>query len=134
MSNKALVPHLVVNDGEQAIAFYEQAFGARLEAKHAADDGKRLMHAHLDLDGQALYLHDEFPEFGGSGASAPSRLGGASCTLHLEVDDADTAWARALAAGAEATMPLDNQFWGARYGQLRDPFGHMWSIGGPLKD
>lgn len=134
MTTKALIPHLVVSDGKQAIAFYEKAFGARLEASHPAEDGKRLMHAHLDLDGQTLLLHDEFPEFGGAGAAAPSRLGGASCTLHLEVGDADAAWARAVEAGAEITMPLDDQFWGARYGQLRDPFGHMWSIGGPLKE
>lgn len=134
MSSTALVPHLVVSDGEAAIAFYEKAFGAKLEAKHPADDGKRLMHAHLSLGGGALYLHDEFPEYGDSGgAKAPNRLGGASCTLHIEVTDADAAWAQAQAAGTEVLMPLDNQFWGARYGQLRDPFGHVWSIGGPLK-
>ncbi|WP_149193646.1 VOC family protein [Luteimonas suaedae] len=135
MSSIALVPHLAVSDGEAAIAFYEKAFGAKLEAKHPADDGKRLMHAHLNFDGAALYLHDEFPEYGGSGgATAPNRLGGVSCVLHLEVADADAGWAQAVDAGAEVVMALENQFWGARYGQLRDPFGHVWSIGGPLKE
>lgn len=134
MNQSTIVPHLAVNDGEAAIAFYEKAFGATLEGKHLADDGKRLMHAHLKLGAGALFLHDEFPEYDqDGGARAPTRLGGASCTLHLDVPDADSAWAQALKAGAEVVMALDNQFWGMRYGQLRDPFGHVWSIGGPLK-
>lgn len=128
------IPHLVVNDGEAAIAFYGKAFGAALQEKHPADDGKRLMHAHLKLGAGALFLHDEFPEYGdeAGGARAPTRLGGASCVLHLDVDDADRIWKQALDAGAEIIMPLDDQFWGMRYGQLRDPFGHVWSIGAPL--
>jgi PhnB protein len=133
MSKYTPVPHLVVNDGEAAISFYEKAFGAKLETKHPAEDGKRLMHAHLKLGSSALMLHDDFPEFGDQGAKPPTRLGGASCTIHLEVPDADVAWNRALKAGAEIVMPLDNQFWGARYGQIKDPFGHLWSIGGPVK-
>lgn len=134
MNNPTLTPHLVVNDGEAAIAFYERAFDATLEAKHPAEDGKRLMHAHLKLGAGALFLHDEFPESGDcGGAKAPARLGGASCTLHLEVPDAEAAWGQAIEAGAEVVMALDNQFWGARYGQIKDPFGHLWSIGGPLK-
>jgi PhnB protein len=133
MNNPALIPHLAVNDGEAAIAFYQQAFGAVLEAKHPADDGKRLMHVHMTLGAGALFLHDDFPEYGDQGAKAPTRLGGASCTLHLEVADADATWERAVQAGASVLMPLDNQFWGMRYGQIKDPFGHIWSIGGPVK-
>ena len=133
MSISTLIPHLVVNDGEAAIAFYEKAFGATLEAKHPAEDGKRLMHVHLKLGPGALFLHDDFPEFGEHGAKAPSRLGGTSCTLHLDVLDADTAWEQAIKAGAIVLMPLDNQSWGMRYGQIKDPFGHIWSIGGPVK-
>jgi len=136
MNNTIPIPHLAVSDGEAAIAFYEKAFGAKLEAKHPAEDGKRLMHAHLTLGAGTLFLHDEFPEFSDQdtgGAKAPTRLGGASCVFHLDVPDADAAWERALEAGAATIMPLDNQFWGARYGQLKDPFGHIWSIGGPVK-
>lgn len=133
MSSPTLTPHLAVDDGEAAIAFYEKAFGAVLETKHLADDGKRLMHVHLKFGAGALFLHDEFPEFGEQGAKAPTRLGGASCTLHLDVPDADAAWNRAIEAGATVLTPLDNQFWGMRYGQIKDPFGHIWSIGGPLK-
>lgn len=132
MNVSAPIPHLVVNDGEGAIAFYEKAFGASLVDKHKADDGKRLMHAHLNLGSGALYLHDDFPEFCGEhGATAPTRLSGVSCVIHLEVSDADALWNRAVEAGAEVAMPLENQFWGMRYGQLKDPFGHVWSIGGP---
>lgn len=134
MSVSAPIPHLAVNNGVAAIAFYEKAFGAKLESKHVADDGKRLMHVHLTLGEGILFLHDEFPEHGGGsgGAIEPIRLGGASCTIHLEVPDDDAAWKRALDAGATVVFPLGNQFWGARYGQLRDPFGHIWSIGGPV--
>lgn len=134
MSTTIPIPHLAVNDGEAAIAFYAKAFGAQLQSRHVADDGKRLMHAHLNIGDGAIFLHDEFPEYAGhGGATAPSRLGGASCTIHLDFADADIAWEQALAAGAEVIMPLDNQFWEMRYGQIKDPFGHVWSIGGPVK-
>lgn len=134
MNNLTPIPHLVVSDGEAAIEFYEKAFGAKLEEKHPAEDGKRLMHAHLEFGAGALFLHDEFPEFGDhGGGKAPTRLGGVSCIIHLDVPDADVAWERAIEAGATAVMALDNQFWGMRYGQIKDPFGHIWSIGGPVK-
>lgn len=133
MSSMTLSPHLVVDDAEAAISFYQHAFDANLHEKHVAEDGKRLMHVHLSIGSSVLFLHDEFPEFGGQGARSPKALGGASCTLHIEVPDADTVWERAVRAGAEVLMPLDNQFWGMRYGQIKDPFGHIWSIGGPVK-
>lgn len=124
MSDSNPIPHLVVVDDEAAIAFYERAFGATLEDRHPADDGRRLMHAHVKIGNGTLFLHDEFPELGEHrGARSPTRLGGASCVLHLDVPNADAAWERATAAGAEVIMALDNQFWGMRYGQLRDPFG-----------
>ncbi len=133
MAINTVIPHIVVNDGEAAIDFYQRAFGATLEGKNLADDGRRILHAHLKFGGGNLYLHDDFPEFGEHAAQAPVRLGGTGCTIHIEVDDADTAWKQAVDAGATVLMPLDNQFWGARYGQLADPFGHHWSIGGPAK-
>ena len=126
-------PHLVVNDGEAAIKFYESAFGAKLTAKHLAKDGKRIMHAAFLLGAGGFFINDDFPEFGDGGSKPPTRLGGASCTIHLEGPDADAAWNIALAAGATIVSPLDNQFWGQRYGQLQDPFGHLWSIGGPVR-
>lgn len=126
-----VTPHLTIRDNRaaEAVDFYTRAFGAVERGRHMADDGKRVMHAHLDLNGGALMLNDDFPEMMGGEPSPPP----AGATLHLEVPDADTAWSRALEAGASVRFPLDNQFWGQRYGQVIDPFGHVWSIGGPLR-
>jgi PhnB protein len=90
------------------------------------EDGKRIMHAHLRLNGGSLMLNDDFPEYGG-GRPAPN----SAITLHLQVTDADALFNQALDAGATETMKLQDQFWGDRYGQLRDPFGVTWSIGAP---
>ena len=119
--------HLTIRDNRaaDAIDFYSRAFGAEELGRHMADDGKRVMHSHLSLNGGSLMLNDDFPEFG-SAASPPG-----SITLHLQVKDADAAWNRALEAGATEKMPLADQFWGDRYGQLTDPFGFTWSIGAP---
>ena len=121
--------HITIRDGraKEAIDFYRRAFGAEEQMRHASDDG-RLMHAHLKINGGSLMMHDDFPEHSGGPAKEP-----AGTILHLEVDDADEWWNRALEAGAEVKFPLDDQFWGARYGQLTDPFGHTWSIGGPVR-
>jgi PhnB protein len=126
-----VTPHLMISGGRgtEAIAFYEKAFGAVEQSRHPATDGKRLMHAHLILNGESLMLHDEFPEFDGVVSGPPSAV-----TIHLEVDDADAWWKRAMAVGAVVRFPLTNQFWGSRYGQLVDPFGHAWAIGGPVKE
>ena len=125
-----LTPHLGIRDGRaaEAIEFYKAAFGAEEQMRMPADDGKRLMHAHLTLNGASLMLADDFPEYTGHAASEPQGV-----TLHLQVADADAAWNRAVEAGAKVTMELADQFWGDRYGQLKDPFGHSWSIGGPIK-
>ena len=128
MSVSAPIPHLVVSDGAAAIEFYEKAFGAVCSNKHLAEDGKRIMHSHLDIGSGALLLNDEFPEFGGPMAKAPTRLGGTTFVIHLQVPDADVAWERAVKAGAQVLMPLDNQFWGMRYGKLCDPYGVHWSL------
>jgi PhnB protein len=123
-----LTPHLAIGDGKavEAIDFYRQAFGAKELMRHTADDG-RLMHAHLKVNGHSLMMHDHFAEHHG-GAELPKPSG---VTLHLQVNDADAWWNRAVDAGASVVIELADQFWGDRYGQLRDPFGHIWSIGAP---
>ena len=93
-----------------------------------AEDGERLMHAHLKINGGSVMLHDEFPEYSGEQDIVPKGM-----TLHLQVDDADEWWNRAILAGSVPVVPLADQFWGDRYGQLRDPFGHCWSIGSPIR-
>jgi PhnB protein len=128
--NDGLTPHLSIGGGRaaEAIDFYTRAFGAEEAMRMPADDGKRLMHAHLRINGASLMLADDFPEYrGGTAQPAP-----AGVTLHLGVDDADRWYERAVVAGATATMPVADQFWGDRYGQVRDPFGHMWSIASPI--
>ena len=117
--------------GSEAIEFYKNAFGAQEEWRNLADDGKRLMHAHLKVNGGSLMLNDDFPEYREGGEPLPPPAG---TTLHLNVPDADAAWDKAVAAGASVKLPLENQFWGDRYGQLEDPFGFTWSIGGPKKE
>ena len=119
--------HLTIRDNRaaDAIEFYTKAFGAEELGRHMADDGQRVMHSHLSLNGGSLMLIDDFPEFGGA-ASPPG-----SVTLHLQVEDADAMWNQALEAGGQEKMPLADQFWGVRYGLLTDPFGFTWSIGAP---
>ena len=122
--------HLTIRDrrGKEAVDFYRRAFGAETAMEPVlAEDGERIMHAHLMINGGHLMLNDDFPEYGG-GEKEPGGL-----TLHLQVEDADAAWQRATAAGATEIMPLADQFWGDRYGQVRDPFGFRWSIGAPSR-
>ena len=121
--------HLTIRDGRaaEAIDFYKAAFDADEQLRMAGQDGKRLMHAHLKINGGSVMMNDDFPEYTG-GVGDPSGV-----TLHLQVDDADAWFNRAVKAGATVTMPLGDQFWGDRYGQVKDPFGHSWSIGAPVK-
>jgi PhnB protein len=121
-----VVPCLSIDGAKAAIDFYKKAFAAEEISRADAEDGKRLIHAHLRINGGDLYMWDFFPEYGGK-AEAP-----AAVIIHLEVDDAEAWWKRAVDAGATVTMPIEDTFWGMRYGQLRDPFGHGWSIGAPL--
>jgi PhnB protein len=123
-----LLPYLTVSDGAAAIEFYKKAFGAEEHEVHLAPGTTKIMNAHLTINGGTFMLSDDFSaQFGGQ-SSTPQALGGSPVTLHLQVDDVDGAWAKAVAAGATITMPLADQFWGDRYGQLKDPFGHKWSM------
>ncbi|HEY4112686.1 MAG TPA: VOC family protein [Rhizomicrobium sp.] len=125
-----IVPYLTIRDGRaaEASAFYQRAFGAEELGRHLAQDGKRLMHCHLKVNDGHLFFSDDFQEFRDD-LPAPEPTG---TTLHLEVDDADAWWKRAVDAGCQITMPLEDQFWGDRYGRLCDPFGHSWSISSPI--
>jgi len=124
-----LIPHLVVNGGAKAVEFYKAALGAEEIIRMPAPDG-RLMHASLKIGDAQLMLCDDFPEHCGGVSRAPK--GPTPVTLHLCVPNTDAAIARAAAAGATVTMPADDMFWGDRYGQIVDPFGHTWSFSHPL--
>ncbi len=125
-----ITPYLHIKGGRarEAIDFYKQAFGAEELSCMLGEDGKRIMNAMVRINGNTLMLSDEFPEFT---QSKVRDMGGFD--LHLQVDDADAWFERATAAGAEVRMPLEDQFWGDRYGSMRDPFGIDWSIGAPIK-
>jgi uncharacterized glyoxalase superfamily protein PhnB len=121
---EAVVPHLVVRGAAKALEFYKQAFGAVEVTRSPMPDG-RLMHSEIRINNTPVMVNDEFPEFG---AMSPQALNGSPVTLHVFVPDVDKAFAQAVAAGAKATMPVMDMFWGDRYGKLEDPFGHHWSL------
>jgi uncharacterized glyoxalase superfamily protein PhnB len=119
-----VTPHLIIKGARKAIEFYEKAFGAEVRGIHDGPGGA-VMHAEMKIGNSVIMLNDEFPEFG---ALRPSARGGTSVVLHIYTEDADKLFNRAIAAGAKVAMPIMDQFWGDRYGQVEDPFGHKWSI------
>lgn len=119
-----ITPCLVVDGGEKAIEFYQKAFGAEVVDKSPGEDGK-IMNAQLKIGNAMIMLNDEFPDWGQVG---PNKMGGSPVSMHLYFPDANAAWDRAVKAGAEVTMELADQFWGDRYGTVKDPFGHKWAI------
>ena len=128
-----LTPYLTVSDAIAAIEFYKNALGAKEVRSHMAPDGKRYMHVHMEVRGSALMFSDDFPEYNEGKSRTPQGFGGSPVVLHLQVEDGQQTWDRAIAAGATATMPFKEQFWGDLYGQFADPFGHQWSIGQTVK-
>jgi uncharacterized glyoxalase superfamily protein PhnB len=125
-----LTPFLTVRDAERAIEFYKNAFGAESRGVMKGPDGK-VMHAEIKIGDSVVMLSDEFPDFG---SVSPQGLGGSPMGLHIYVDDVDASFDRAVKAGAQVEMPVMDQFWGDRYGRLKDPFGHKWSIATHKKD
>ena len=125
-----VTPHLVCAGAADAIEFYKKAFHAVEVGRMPSPEGK-LIHAHIRIGDSSIMLVDEFPGWGSFG---PKSLKGSPVTIHLYVEDADATVARAVAAGAKVTMPLDDTFWGDRYGKLEDPFGHHWSIATHMRD
>ena len=129
---QGVIPHLVVENAAAALEFYKKGLGASEVMRMLAEDGKRLMHSELEVNGARVFVRDDFPDYAGGRRSTPDALGGTAVTLHLEVPNCDAAVERAVAAGATVTMPPMDAFWGARYAQVADPFGHSWSFAHPL--
>ena len=125
-----ITPHLVCAGAAAAIEFYKEAFGAVESFRLAGPDGK-LMHASMRIGDSTVMLVDEFPEMHAVG---PATLGSSPVTIHLAVPDADAWFARATRAGATARMAVTEMFWGARYGLVQDPFGHLWSIATQVRE
>jgi len=117
-----ITAHLSIRGAAQAIDFYKKAFGAEERSRMAMPDGK-IGHASLKIGDSIVYLTEEM----GDGKS-PATLGGSTVTLAMYVPDCDATWKQAITAGAKEIMPLQDQFWGDRWGVVADPFGHKWSI------
>jgi PhnB protein len=128
------VPHLIVSDGMAALKFYQEVLSAEPGHTMMAPDGKRVMHGELILDGHKIFISDEFTAEEGGSCSTPKTLGGSCVRIMLMTDNADAVVERAVARGAKVIMPLQDMFWGARYGQIVDPFGHQWGINQQLKE
>lgn len=129
-----IMPHLDVDGAAAALDFYKKAFDAVEMIRMPAEDGKRLMHASIKIGDGMVMLHDSFPEYAEMGGTAnPKALGKSTVTIHLYAPDVDATYNQAIAAGAVGLMAPADMFWGDRYAKLRDPFGHVWSLGAPIK-
>jgi uncharacterized glyoxalase superfamily protein PhnB len=121
---RTVTPYLAVNGAEKALEWYKRAFDAR-EVDRRFGPGGLILHARVRIGNSFVMLSDIFP---GSAHKSPLDLGAASVTLHIYTKDVDRLWHQAIDMGAKVDMPLQDTFWGERYGQLRDPFGHAWSL------
>jgi PhnB protein len=126
-----VTPSLVVKGGAQAIEFYKKSFGAIENFRMPGPDGKSLMHAELKIGDSIVMLADEQPDMG---CKAPTSVGTSTGSLFLYVKDVDAAYKKAVEAGAKVVMPPADMFWGDRFGQVDDPFGHRWGLGTHKED
>jgi len=126
---RTVTPYLVIEGASKAIEFYKRAFGAKEIDRSPMPDGT-LMHATIRIGDSVIMMSDEFP---GGDSKSPTHAGATTVNLHINAKDVDKLWNRALNAGAKPTLPLENQFWGERYGKFQDPFGHIWSVSTPVK-
>ena len=124
-------PGLTVKDGNRAIEFYKKAFGAEEVTRMNGPGGKGVMHAALKIGDSMLFLNDEFP---GMNVQSPETLKGTTQSIYLYVQDVDSAFNRAVSAGARVVMPVTDMFWGDRFGKLADPFGHEWGLATHVED
>jgi PhnB protein len=123
-------PYLCVDDAGAALDFYAKVLGAKERMRMPAPDGK-IGHAELQLGDSVIMLADEYPDIG---IRSPKAIGGSPVTLSVYVEDVDTVFDRAIAAGAKSLRPVKTEFYGDRSGQFEDPFGHRWSIATHVED
>jgi PhnB protein len=126
---RTVTPYLSIDGASAAIDWYKKAFGAKELYREPTPDGK-LMHARIRIGDSIVMMSDIFP---GPNAPSPNVAGRGPVALHIYMKNVDKIWQQAVDAGAKVNMPLDNQFWGERYGQLTDPFGHTWSMSEQVK-
>ena len=122
---RTITPYIAVKGAAQAIDFYKRAFGAKEGERMTDPDGKRVMHAEITIGDSKVMLSDEYPQ---GGCVSPQTLGGTAVSLFMYVPDVDSAFKRAIDAGATSAMAPTDMFWGDRFGKLVDPFGHEWAM------
>jgi len=122
-----VTPYLLIKGASKAIEFYKKAFNAKVLQRSDLPDGS-VMHAKLQIGDSHLMLSDEMPQSKDCGMSSPVSLKGSTVMLHIYVENVDAAFDQAIKAGGKSQMAVSDTFWGDRYGQLVDPFGHLWSI------
>lgn len=127
----SITPTLTVKGALKALEFYKQAFGAEQREVCYGPDGKTVMHAELKIGTSIVMLNDEFPEMN---CLSPESIGNTPVSLYLYVENVDAVVDTAVKAGAKVTMPVSDMFWGDRFGQLVDPFGHKWGVATHVKD
>ena len=120
----SLTPYLIINGASDAIEFYKKAFGA-VELMRMPAPGDKIGHAEIKIGDSPIMLADEFPEMG---YKSPTTLGGSPVSLMIYVEDVDTVFKQAIAAGGKEQRPVKDQFYGDRSGTLEDPFGHVWHV------
>lgn len=128
-----LSPYLVVKDVDAAIAFYEKAFGAVAECRLTIPGAGQTFHAGMRI-GDSMFMLGGEMENENCAATSPVKLGGTPVTIHMYAEDVDAAFQKAVAAGAQPLMPPTDMFWGDRYGKLKDPFGHEWSVATQIRE
>jgi PhnB protein len=125
-----LTPYLTLDEATDAIEFYKDAFGAEELVRMEAPGGK-IGHAELKIGDSILMLSDAFPQ---TTSRSPSELGGTTAGVFIYAEDVDSVVSRAVKAGAQVTQEVEDMFWGDRFGSVKDPFGHVWSIATHVED
>ena len=128
------IPELIVHGGAAALEFYKAVFGAEEVHRLVQPGTGKLIHGELTLDGHKFFVCDEFSAAEGGTGKAPDTLGGTGVRVTLLVDNADATVDRAVACGARVSLPVQDMFWGGRYGKIVDPFGHEWGINQQVKE
>lgn len=128
-----LTPYLVLHNANEAIAFYQRAFGAEELFRMPAPGGK-VMHAELRIGSSPFMLSDETPQCAAMQLASPHTAKISTGSMLIYTENVDAAFDRAVKAGAEVMMPPTNMFWGDRFSKVRDPFGHQWAIATHIKD
>jgi len=127
---RTVTPYLTLSDAARALDFYKRAFGAQ-EVMRMDGPGGKIGHAEIKIGDSMIMLADEMP---GSACRSPQSLSGTTAGVLLYVENADAFFNQAVSAGAQVESPLADMFWGDRYGRLKDPFGHSWSVATHIED